>query len=300
MATGAVTAAAFLSAYAGPWAVAAEGLRATRTDGFKPITIEAGRPKFHIPPDSPLTRNEHSRMLFLKEDLSTLRTRLTDLRLAGEFQALKRQAEREWNSESGCCTHALLWKLTGERKYLDAIRNSPEFRKPTWVFGWPATMDLIWDDLTVEERRELSDVVATAITKDGSLYWRPTLHLVSVFYEGGKGPNDVLFMERMRHDFDQTLVQWTDKLNRWAAGRGGSDMSHGYNGEHAYWEPFIAAIAWSHGTGEDYIARAAFAKYQSAFYWYHFVPGLNPLTVKKIGVTRTAEDAHLYTHLGLP
>ena len=33
------------------------------------------------------------------------------------------------------------------------------------------------------------------------------------------------------------------------------------------------------------------AKYQSAFYWYHFLPGLDPLTVEKIGVTRTADDA---------
>jgi len=282
---------ALLFACLGSSAVAADGLRATRHDSFKAITLEAGRPKFYIPPDSPLARNEHPRMLLMKEDVVTLRGRLSDARLAVEFQALKRQAEREWNSESGCCKHALLWKLTGERKYLDAIRSSPEFRKPTWVFGWAATMDLIWDDLTVEERTELSGLVAKAITKDGSLYWRPTLHLVSVFYESGKGPNDAMFLERMRHDFDQTLVQWTDKLNRWAAGRGGSDMSHGYNGEHAYWEPFVAAIAWSHATGEDYISRAEFAKYQSAFYWYHFVPGLNPLTVEKIGVTRTADDA---------
>ena len=108
--------------------------------------------------------------------------------------------------------------------------------------------------------------MANAVARDGSLYWRPTLHLVSVFYEGGQGPNDALFLDRMRRDFDETLVQWTDKLNHWAAGRGGSDMSHGYNGEHAYWEPFVAAIAWTHGTGEDYLDRAAFARYQSAFW----------------------------------
>ncbi|MFI5381346.1 MAG: heparinase II/III family protein [Tepidisphaerales bacterium] len=274
-----------------PVCPAAEGLRATRPDSFKPITTEAGRPTFVIPPDSPLARNEHPRMLLCKEDLAIVRGRLSDPRLAQEFEALKRQAGKAWTSESGCFTHALLWNITGERKYLDAIRSSPEFRKPTWVFGWAATMDLIWDDLTVEERAELSGLVAKAVAKDGSLYWRPTLHLVSVFYEGGKGPNDALFLQRMRHDFDQTLLQWTGKLNGWSAGRGGSDMSHGYNGEHAYWEPFIAAIAWSHGTGEDYISRAAFSKYQSAFYWYHFVPGLEPLTVEKIGVTRTADDA---------
>jgi len=286
-----------LSAWLLPAAFAAEGLRATRPDLFKPVALEAGQPKFEIPPDSPLARNEHPRFLLAKEDLETLRRRLADPRLAAEFQAVMRQASRTWGAAPGwvSCTHALLWKLTGDRQYLEAIRRSPEFNKPTWIFGWAATMDLVWDDLTAEERKVLSDLVAKAVSRDGSqfgpLYWRPTLHLVSVFYEGGNGPNDAVFLARMRHDFDQTLVAWTDKLNRWSAGRGGSDMSHGYNGEHAYWEPFVAAIAWSHATGEDFIARAAFAKYQSPFYWYHFLPNLNPLTVEKLGVTRSADDA---------
>jgi hypothetical protein len=151
-------------------------------------------------------------------------------------------------------------------------------------------VDLIWDDLSAEERRTLSDAVVKAVAKDAGLYWRPTLPRVSVFYEGGQGLNDRVFLARMQRDHDETLVRWTDKLNRWAAGRGGSDMGHGYNGEHAYWEPFSAALCWTHATGEDYIARAEFARYQSAFYWYHFVPELDHLCVEKIGVTRTADD----------
>ncbi len=94
----------------------------------------------------------------------------------------------------------------------------------------------------------------------------------------------------MKHDFESQLVRWTDKLNRWAAGRGGSDMGHGYNGEHAYWEPLIGAICWTNSTGEDYLTRARFANYQSAFYWYHFVPNRNPLCVEHIGVTRDCAD----------
>ncbi|MBM4050423.1 MAG: hypothetical protein FJ279_35460, partial [Planctomycetes bacterium] len=272
-----------------------EGLLATKTESFRRVN---GPPQFVVPPDSRLARNEHPRCLLVKEDLETLKRRLAHPRIAAEFEALKRQCEGPrggWGAESGVCKHALLWRLTGDRKYLDAIRASPEFKRPTWVLGWPATMDLIWDDLTTGERRELSDLVAQAVAKDGSLYWRPTLHLISVFYEGGQGPNDAVFLARMKRDFDQTLVRWTDKLNKWAAGRGGSDMSHGYNGEHAYWEPFVAAICWSHATGEDYIGRAQFPKYQSPFYWYHFVPGLSPLCVEKIGVTRTADDTGAVT-----
>lgn len=280
-----------LATCASPAALAVEGLLATRPGSFDPITREAGEPKFHIPPDSRLARNEHPRFLLTKQDLDVLRSRLSDSRLAAEFQALKRQAGEAWKGESGGCKHALAWKLTGDRKYLDAIKGSPQFKRPSFIFGWAATMDLIWDDLTPEERRELSDLVAQAVARDGSLYWRPTLHLASVFYEGGQGPNDAALLARMQHDFDQTLIRWTDKLNRWSAGRGGSDMSHGYNGEHAYWEPLVAAIAWSHSTGEDYLARADFARYQSPFYWYHFLPGTSPLTVEKIGVTRSADDA---------
>jgi hypothetical protein len=280
-----------LALWLAPGAFAVEGLLAAHRDKFSPVTIEAGRAKFHIPPDSRLARNEHPRFLLVKDDLDTLRQRMADPRLTAEFQTLKRQADSDRETDTTNWKRALLWKLTGDRKYREAIRRSPEFKRPTWIFGWAASMDLIWNDLTPGERREISDLVAKAVAKDGSLYWRPTLHLVSVFYEGGQGPNDALLLARMKRDFDETLVQWTDKLNRWSAGRGGSDMSHGYNGEHAYWEPFVAAIGWSHATGEDYIGRAAFPKYQSPFYWYHFLPGLNPLTVEKIGVTRTADDA---------
>ena len=257
--------------------------------------LEAGKPRFRIPADCRLARNEHPRFLLTKEDLDVLRARLADPRLAAEFRAVQRQAGDVWRAESGGCQHALAWKLTGERKYLDAIKDSPEFKRPSFLFGWPATLDLIWEDLTAQERRELSDRVAQAIGRDGSLYWRPTLHLVSVFYEGGQGPNDAVFLARLKRDFDETVVQWTDKLNRWAAGRGGSDMAHGYNGEHAYWEPLVAAIAWSHATGEDYLGRAEFAKYQSPFYWYHFLPELSPLAVEKIGVTRTVDDPSAVT-----
>lgn len=269
-------------------------LTAARPGAFRPVPLEDGRPKFSIPEGSRLARNEHPRFLLVREDLETLKERVRDPRIAREFEALRRRGSEGrgalWNSWDGVCSHALLWKLTGERRFLDAVRNAPEFRQPTWLYGWAATLDLLWDDLTSEERRDLSDRVARALSRDGPLFWRPTLHLASVFYEGGRGPNDEFFLERMRRDFQETLVRWTGKLNRWAAGRGGSDMSHGYNGEHAYWEPFAAAIAWSHATGEDHIGRADFTRYQSPFYWYHFVPEPGTLCVEKIGVTRSADD----------
>ncbi len=255
---------------------------------LRPITMENGRPVFDIPPDSRLARNEHPRCLLTIEKLEAAKKRLADPRIARELEVIKNRSlgDRPWILEQ-----ALAYRLTGDERFLDAVRSSPRFEQPTWIFGWPAAIDLIWEDLSAEERSRLSDAVVKAITKDGSLYWRPTLHLVSVFYEGGEGPNDAMLLARMKRDFDSQLVRWTDKLNRWAAGRGGSDMGHGYNGEHAYWEPFVAAICWTNCTGEDYLSRARFANYQSAFYWYHFVPNTTPLCVEHIGVTRSCADA---------
>jgi hypothetical protein len=277
-----------LAAAGGPDATGAEGLLAARAQDLKPVTLENGKPKFQIPPESRLGRNEHPRFLLTKEDLETLKKRLADPRIAAQFEALKKRCASRYPSD---LERALLYRLTGEKSYLDALKG-PGVRswKPEWIWEWAAMVDLVWDDLSAEERRGLSDAVAKAVAKDGAFYWRTTLPVVSVFYEGGQGPNDRVFLERIRRDFDETVVRWTEKLNLWSAGRGGSDMGHGYNGEHAYWEPFTAAIAWSHATGEDYIARAVFTRYQSPFYWYHFLPGLDPLCVEKIGVTRSADD----------
>ena len=72
--------AVLLSAWLLPAAFAAEGLRATQPDLFKPVALEAGKPKFEIPSDSSLARNEHPRFLLAKEDLETLRRRLADPR----------------------------------------------------------------------------------------------------------------------------------------------------------------------------------------------------------------------------
>ncbi|MHC4403489.1 MAG: heparinase II/III domain-containing protein [Planctomycetota bacterium] len=252
-----------------------------------PVTLEDGAPRFHIPSDCPLARNEHPRLLLTGEDLDTFRRRAADPRMARLVEII---AQRSFGKYASNLERAVVYRLTGEERYLKAILDSPELTRPSFGFTWAGTIDLIWDDLTPERRRELSDTVAKSIARDGELYWRPTLPLASVFYEGGKGPNDEALLARMKHDFDRALVHWTDKLNHWAAGRGGSDMSHGYNGEHAYWEPFSAAVCWANSIGEDYVGRAAFAKYQSPFYWYHFVPRRDGLVVEKIGVTRSAHD----------
>jgi hypothetical protein len=284
----AAVAALVAPARAAPAGAACPSLRIVQPGRFRPVTLEAGRPKFHIPADSPLARNEHPRFLLVGGDIDTLKRRAADPRLAPLLETIKRRCFGRFASN---LERAVVYRITGEKRYLQAILDSPRLDEPTWCMPWPATIDLIWDDLPAERRRGLSDAAARSIAKGGSLYWRPTLQLASVFYEGGKGPHDAALRARMKRDFDETVLRWTDKLNAWAAGRGGSDMSHGYHGEHAYWEPFCAAICWAHATGEDYVGRAAFARYVSPFYWYHFVPGLEPLCVEKIGVTRQAHDS---------
>ena len=269
-------------------APALERLAAADPARYAPVTLVDGRPRFAIPPDSRLARNEHPRFLLTRDDLAVLRRRIADPAIAAQLAALKRRCAGRFPNN---LERALVYRLTGEREWLDALRATGFARAtPTFLWEWAATADLLWDEWTADERRAMSDALARAIARGGSLYWRPTLPVVSVFYEGGGGPHDAEFVARLEHDFRDTLVRWTDKLNTWAAGRGGSDMGHGYNGEHAYWEPLSAALCWTHATGEDYLARADFARYQSAFYWYHFLPELDPLCVEKIGVTRCADD----------
>jgi len=279
--------AVFITPLAGGAAKPPPRLSAAQPGRGRAVAVEAGRPTFHIPADSPLARNEHPRMLLAPGDLEALKLRAKDPRIARYVETMKRRSAGKYASN---LERAVLYRLTGRKEYLQAVLDSPELARPTWIYSWAATVDLVWDDLPAARRAAMSAALAKAVARGGSLYWRPTLHVVSVFYEGGTGANDAAFRRRMQRDFDETLDRWTDKLNGWSAGRGGSDMSHGYNGEHAYWEPFVAAICWANATGEDFVARARFARYQSAFYWYHFLPGLTPLTVEKIGVTRTAHD----------
>jgi hypothetical protein len=267
-----------------------------------PVTMDGDSPRFHIPAGSRLARNEHPRIVLVKEDLAALRQRLRDPLIAKEFAAMKARVAyrhgRGWPTSP--LAEALLYKLTGEATHLQNLLKTMRPEKPSFLYGWGAALDLVWDDLDAATQRAFSDGVAAAVRKGGSLYWRPCLHLCAAVYEGGKGPNDAELLARMKQDHQRYLVDWTRKLDGWAAGRGGSDMSHGYNGEHAYWEPFCHVIAWSHATGEDYIGWAQFPKYQSAFYFYHLLPVMKPLAVEKIGVTRTVDDpsAITPTHAG--
>ncbi len=113
-----------------PGTLAVEGPLATRPQAFRPVTLEAGRPKFHISPDSRLARNEHPRCLLTKEDLDVLRTRLADARLAAEFRALQRQAGDVWHVDSGGWKHAVLGNspASGNTSRPSAARRSSRGR----------------------------------------------------------------------------------------------------------------------------------------------------------------------------
>lgn len=272
-------------------------LLAVRPGELKPVVTENGRPKFHIPAGSRLARNEHPRILMTKEDLDILKERVKDPRVAEQLEALKKRTAATVKAGRGPWPFSLavLYKLTGDKDYLDRARKALNPDRPSFGFAYAGALDLIWDELSADERRRYSDGAVKAVAKGGSLYWRPTLSLCAAVYEGGKGPNDAALLDRMKHDHQRYLVNWTIKLDKWSAGRGGSDMAHGYNGEHAYWEPFSHVISWSHCTGEDYLGWARFPKYQSPFYFYHLLPEMKRFAVEKIGVTRTVDDPSAVT-----
>ncbi len=151
---------------------------ANESQGLKPITTNNGRPVFTIPANSRLARNEHPRCLLTADDLVRVKRRLADRRIARELETIKARSlgDRPWILEQ-----ALAYRLTGDRRFLEAMMRNKEWDQPTWIFGWPAAIDLVWDDLSPQQRTALSDAVVRAVSRNGSLYWRPTLHLVSVF-----------------------------------------------------------------------------------------------------------------------
>ena len=125
-----------------------DSIRSARPRSYRPVSLRNGKVYFHIPPDSRLARNEHPRFLLVKEDIAALKRRIKNPIIAAEFRAVCRQAlEQARTSSIGLFKCALAYKLTGDRKYLEALKNSPNFHRPTWIFGWPAAIDLVWDEL---------------------------------------------------------------------------------------------------------------------------------------------------------
>jgi len=213
-----------------------------------------------VPADCPLALKEHPRLLFARRDIPRLRERLSHPRLAKELQWAQRLAA---DGKASAILLAVLYHLTGEKTYLDQAKAKLQ---PSWVQTYPLAADLVMAGLPPEEQKAEADQIVGQIKANR---WRP--HVVLALAAWGHG-HDEFLDEVLRKRYQEDLVRGIEYNNLWSQGRGGSSMSHGYNGEHFYSEWLTMAVAWSNATGQDWVSRCDFAAHAPEWYLFHYRP----------------------------
>ena len=257
MNTGICWAIAIVAALAAPPGTAAE-------------TVQIGG--VDVPADCPLARKEHPRLLFTKSDIPRLRKRLEHPRLAKELSWARQLAA---DGKASAILLGVLYHLTGERPYLEQAKAK---LKPSWTQTYPLAADLVMAGLTPEEQRAEADRIVEVIKANR---WRP--HVVLDLAAWGHGHDEFLDKD-LKKRYPEDLVRGVAYNNLWSQGRGGSSMSHGYNGEHFYTEWLTMAVAWENATGQDWVSKCDFAAHAPEWYLFHYRPWASPLSCVHVGV----------------
>ena len=226
-----------------------------------------------VPADCPLALKEHPRLLLTRRDLPRLRERLKLPRIAKEL-AWARQLAAE--GKASAILLGVLYHLTGEGAYLEQARRKLE---PSWIQTYPLAADLVMAGLPPEEQRAEADRIVEVIKANR---WRP--HVVLDLAAWGHG-HDAFLDEDLKKRYPEDLVRGIAYNNLWSQGRGGSSMSHGYNGEHFYSEWLTMAVAWSNATGQDWVGRCDFAAHAPEWYIFHYRPWAPQPECVHVGVT---------------
>ncbi len=226
-----------------------------------------------VPADCALARKEHPRLLFTKQDLPRLRERLKHPRIAKELAWAKQLAA---DGKASPILLGVLYHLTGEQTYLEQAKAK---LKPTWIQTYPLAADLVMAAMTPEEQKAEADRIVQVIEENR---WRP--HVVLALAAWGHG-HDEFLDEDLKKRYHSDLVRGIQYNNLWSQGRGGSSMSHGYNGEHFYTEWFTMAVAWTNATGQDWVGKCDFAAQAPAWYLFHYRPWVKRPSCAHVGVT---------------
>lgn len=226
-----------------------------------------------VPSDCPLARKEHPRLLFTRADVPRLRERLKHPRIAKELEWAKQLAAQ---GKASAILLGVLYHLTGEKAYLDQARAKLE---PSWIQTYPLAADLVMAGLPLNEQNAEASRIVEQIKANR---WRP--HVVLALAAWGHG-HDEFLDEVLRKRYQEDLVRGIEYNNLWSQGRGGSSMSHGYNGEHFYSEWLTMAVAWSNATGQDWVSRCDFAAHAPEWYLFHYRPWAPQPECVHIGVT---------------
>lgn len=222
-------------------------------------TVKLG--SLEVASDSALARKEHPRLLVTRAQLPAIRARLADPEIASLLEFAKKRAEA---GQADAVLLGVLYQLTGEKSYSEQAKA--KLGPTSWDPNYPWALDLIADTMT---EAELEAVAARNIAYIKENRWRPRFLLALVSY--GHGHDDEL-LPMLADIYQQDVVRTTAYNNQWSRARGGSSMSHGYNGEHFYSIEFANCVAWSSASGVDWIAQADYAVQTPAWYLYHYRP----------------------------
>jgi tetratricopeptide (TPR) repeat protein len=231
-----------------------------------------------VPADCSLARKEHPRLLFTKADLPRLRQRLKNPRIAAELARGKQLAAE---NKAGAILLGVLYYLTEQREYIEQAKAK---LLPAFDQTYALAADLVMGVSSPAGQQAEADRIVQVLRKN-----RWGTHVVLDLAAWGHGHDEFLDAE-LKTRYRTDMVQGIEYNNLWSQGRGGSSMSHHYNGEHFYSERFMTAVAWSNATGQDWVSKCDFAAHTPEYYLFHYRPWLWPPQVVHIGVNMTCSS----------
>ena len=256
-----------------------------------------------IRPDSAFAKNEHPRLLFRQRDLPKYRARI-----AGPMKVDFDRFKAYWDGKTAkpgyvvsggesmemICL-AVLYQLTGEKKYADFIRKSPAFKKEWRFYQRPFTVDLIFDTLTLEEVKLQTDLFLRNAEK--KFVWgskQSALWPALVFHGAGTGRDKEI--EKWMVTGYKAAKGQIAHCNKWAGDRGGDYNSFSYIGNHTVIHAAAHLTVMKNALGEDSWQESIWARNLGSYYVYHYPPWTN--TAIHFGNMTTRHIGPLHGSLG--
>lgn len=239
--------------------------------------------RLRVRKDSPLVKGEYPRVAITRAQVAAIRARMNH----PELQTYLAQARDLVKiGKADALLLAAMYQVTGDEQYADLAKK--KLGDPSWYPRWSFAFDMVAETMTEAERRDYAKKILARVKANR---WRP--RLLHCLVAWGNGVDDEL-TSFLQSSHAKEVVRRLDYCNTWSLGRGGSSMSHGYNGEHFFSAEFAAMMGWAHATGEDLISKSDFAHNTPAWYVYHYLPWKRSRQVIRVGVTM---DPHHYQAL---
>ena len=232
-----------------------------------------------LPADCPLVKNERPRLLFRGRELSRYKERIAGA-MKADFERFKAywdgkiaEKDYDWKKDYTLDGVALgvLYQLTGEKRYADAVRNTTAFKKGgvrAWAPAFAA--DLVFDTLS---REEIDAQVEVLLAKDRYVWGFAAscrLWPAIALYGGGSGRD-----EEIAKELATGVLAARVKLaeaNEWAGNRGGDSTSFSYIPSHTLNLVCPHVFAFTNALGMDMWKESTWMRHSGSYFVYHFYP----------------------------